>query len=81
MSNLEQAIIEKIHSFPPEKQRKVLDYAKSLENGENGTKNQTLWEMIEDLAEMVPDEAWNEIPKDASINIDHYLYGHRKKTK
>lgn len=83
MTNLEQTIIDKIHRFPPEKQQKVLDFAESLEtNGDKaGTNNETLWEMIEDLADRVPDEAWDEIPTDASINVDHYLYGHPKKTK
>ena len=81
MTNLEQSIIDKIHAFPPEKQKKVLDFAESLEsNGQpNGEPNQTLWEMVKDIIEEVPDDAWDEIPTDASINVDHYLYGHKKK--
>lgn len=79
MTNLEQSIIEKIHSFPPEKQRKMLDYAESLETNGGGASNQTLWEMVKDIIEEVPDEAWDEIPADSSVNIDHYLYGHKKK--
>ncbi len=83
MTNLEQTIIEKVHAFPPEKQQKLLDYAESLENGETmqETKHQTIWEMVKDIIEEVPKEAWDELPTDGSINVDHYLYGHKKKTK
>ena len=81
MTNLEQAIIEKIHSFPPDKLQKVLDYAESIDaNGDElPAINQTTWEMVKDIIEEVPEEVWAEIPSDASINIDHYLYGHKKK--
>ena len=81
MTNLEQAIIDKIHRFPPDKQQKVLDYAESIEvNGdESPSVTQTTWEMVKDIIEEVPKEAWGEIPSDASINLDHYLYGHKKK--
>lgn len=83
MTNLEQAIIDKIHRFPPEKQKKMLEYAESLEDSAEATrsKHRTTWEIIQDLADKVPDEAWDEIPSDASLNVDHYLYGHRKKTQ
>lgn len=84
MTNLEQTIIKKVHAFPPEKQQKLLDYAETLEQTGRAEatepEGQTLWEMIEDLADKVPDEAWDELPTDGSINVDHYLYGHPKKT-
>ena len=80
MTSLEQIIIDKIHRFSIDKQRKVLDYADSLETAGSQTAvtNHTIWEMIEDLADKVPDEAWDEIPADASLNVNHYLYGHAK---
>ena len=81
MTNLEQIIIEKVHAFPPEKQQKLLEYAESLDETEHEAKHETLWEMVKDLVEEVPKEAWDELPTDGSINVDHYLYGHRKKTK
>ena len=82
MTNLEQTIIKKVRSFPPEKQHKLLEYAETLEQTEpTEPEGQTLWEMIEDLADKVPDEAWDELPTDGSINVDHYLYGHPKKTR
>lgn len=79
MTNLEQTIIEKIHAFPPEKQQKLLDYAEILEVEE--TRHQTIWDMVKEFAEEVPEEAWDELPTDSSINVDHYLYGHKKKTR
>lgn len=83
MTNLEQTIIEKVHAFPPEKQKKLLDYAETLEVEETPkeTKHQTIWDMVKEFAEEVPKEAWDELPTDGSINIDHYLYGHKKKTR
>ena len=81
MTNLEQIIIEKVHQFPPEKQQKLLEYAESLDETKQEAKHETLWEMVKDLVEEVPKEAWDELPTDGSINVDHYLYGHKKKTK
>lgn len=34
-----------------------------------------LWEKIEEISRSVPPEEWAKIPSDASINLDHYLYG------
>lgn len=83
MTNLEQTIIEKVHAFPPEKQQKLLEYAETLEDEEilKETEHQTIWDMVKDIIEEVPKEAWDELPTDGSINVDHYLYGHKKKTK
>lgn len=83
MTNLEQIIIDKIHRFPPEKQQKVLDFAETLEEpgATPRSENQTIWEMIEDIAARLPEEAWDELPVDGSMNVDHYLYGHPKKTR
>jgi len=81
MTNLEQTIIEKVYAFPPEKQQKILEYAETLNETEQEASHETLWDMVKDLVEQVPKEAWDELPTDGSINVDHYLYGHKKKTK
>ncbi len=81
MTNLEQTIIEKVHAFPPEKQQKILEYAESLDETNQEATHETLWDMVKEFAEEVPEEAWDELPTDGSINVDHYLYGHKKKTK
>lgn len=83
MTNLEKAIIDKVHSFPPEKQQRMLDYAESIETNDVETEGarQTLWEKVRHIVEEVPMEEWEKLPKDGSINVDHYLYGHPKKSK
>jgi hypothetical protein len=35
----------------------------------------TLWQKIDKLIESVPDAEWEKLPKDGSVNVDHYLYG------
>jgi len=84
MTNLEQTIIEKVHSFPPEKQKKLLEYAESLDEeseSQNLPSRQTIWAKVKDIIEEIPREEWKELPADGSINADHYLYGSPKKTK
>ena len=83
MTNLEQIIIEKVHTFPPEKQQKILEYAEILEDEtiSQETEHETIWDMVKQFADEVPNEAWDELPTDGSINVDHYLYGHKKKTR
>ncbi len=82
-TSIEQIIIEKILAFPPEKQKKLLDYAETLEDAEISpeTEYQTIWDMVKQFAEDVPDEAWDELPTDGATNVDYYLYGHKKKSK
>lgn len=83
MTNLEQTIINKVHAFPPEKQRKLLDYAESMEDKEVSLKDRrrTIWDKVKDIIEEVPLAEWETLPTDGSINVDHYLYGSAKKTK
>lgn len=38
-----------------------------------------IWEVVADLGKTIPDEEWEKLPRDLSINIDHYLYGAPKK--
>jgi hypothetical protein len=33
------------------------------------------WEVALELAAKVPPEEWEKLPRDGSINHDHYLYG------
>src|SRR5262249_8855276 len=34
-----------------------------------------IWERIAALGRKIPPEEWAKVPRDASINLDHYLYG------
>jgi hypothetical protein len=36
------------------------------------------WERIIELGARVPPEEWAKVPKDLSVNLDHYLYGASK---
>jgi hypothetical protein len=69
--------------LPLEKQKKVLSYAEELrqQNGGEGSRVEdlTIWEMVKDVILEVPTEAWDELPKDGSRNVDHYLYGAPKR--
>jgi hypothetical protein len=34
-----------------------------------------IWELVAELGKSIPEEEWEKLPKDASINLDSYLYG------
>lgn len=80
-------IYERVKVLPPESQREVLSFVdnlktKSEENtpsAESGLKK--LWREIDEIVASVPNEAWDDVPTDGSINVDHYLYGARKRQK
>ena len=82
-ADIEQELIEKVRALPLEKQKKVLSYAEELrqQNGGEGSpvEDLTIWEMVKDVILEVPAEAWEELPKDGSRNVDHYLYGAPKR--
>jgi hypothetical protein len=33
------------------------------------------WQMVLEIGASIPDEEWEKVPTDLSINLDHYLYG------
>ena len=75
--NLENTIQEKLRSLPPEKQQQVLDFVERLQ--ERSTSRRTLGQVIDEHFQTVPPEEMDELPTDASVNLDHYLYGAPKK--
>ena len=40
--------------------------------------DEPLWRKIAKLSAEIPREEWAKLPKDMSINVDHYLYGSPK---
>ena len=80
MTNLEQTIIEKVHALPSDEQKETLEFVENLEK-KVSQRNRPIWEVIGEISKQIPDEAWDELPTDGSINVDHYLYGHAKKVK
>ena len=79
-TDLSQIVAEKMHTFPIEKQQKVLEFVESIEETEE-PKRQTLLDKLEAISKRVPDEVWEKLPTDGAENIDHYLYGAPKKKK
>lgn len=89
-----ETIFEKVKSLLPEEQEKVLNFVENLqvktetekdnqnaagESKETGLQN--LWREIDEIVARVPEEAWDEVPTDGSINHDYYLYGASKRQK
>jgi len=76
VANLERAINEKVKSLPPEKQKQVLEFVEDLANGKP---RETVSQKLERHLQSVPAEELEELPADASENLNHYLYGAPKK--
>ena len=45
------------------------------------SRHETPWEIASKLMAGIPDKAWDNVPSDLSINVDHYLYGAPKQGK
>ncbi len=73
-TNVADAIFKKVRSLPFEKQAEVLAFVDRL-----AAKKKNIWDQLEELMAEVPQEEMDELPVDASANIDHYLYGSPKK--
>ncbi len=73
-TDLEKIIVEKVNSLTLEQQEKVLEFVKEL-----APPRRTLWEMWKEKLKDIPEKEWDNVPTDASINLDHYLYGAPKK--
>jgi putative addiction module CopG family antidote len=55
-----------------------------LDSGETASPSEAkapLWERITAIGRSVPDEDWATVPRDLSLNLDHYLYGAPKKSE
>ena len=46
-----------------------------LDEFEPDPEKQPFWERIIEIGARVPPEEWAKVPKDLSVNLDHYLYG------
>jgi putative addiction module CopG family antidote len=55
-------------------QEREKDTPRSLSNGA------PIFAAFENIAKDVPDTDWESVPADLSKNLDHYLYGGRKKS-
>lgn len=78
-TNIEQTLIEKVRALPLEKQRELLSILENLTQS-SAPARMTIWEEVDEITKDVPPEAWDELPTDGSMNVDHYLYGVPKLT-
>ena len=75
---LKQDIVRDLDRLPPEALHEVRDFIDSLRH-KSSSSAPSIEEKIEAHLANVPEEALNELPEDASENLDHYLYGAPKK--
>jgi hypothetical protein len=86
-ANIEELLIDKFRTLPLDKQEEAMEYVNGLlaeQPSRTETEpivRRTIWEMVRDRIEALPPEAFDGIPTDGSLNVDHYLYGAPKKTE
>lgn len=86
-TDIAESIYKKAKVLPIESQKEILSFidemqTKSEENGKTSESGlEKLWREIDDIVASVSKEAWDEIPADGAINVDHYLYGAPKRRK
>ena len=84
-ANIEDKVIEKLRVLPESRQAEVLKFVEDLAEVEakadNGrrTGSVPIWDKIQAIMQDVPDQVLSNVPTDGSVNVDHYLYGTRKK--
>jgi hypothetical protein len=70
--SIQQAVIEKLELLSLEKQKQVLAFTEEIARTEIVPSK--FRAMFQAAAQEVPPEAWDEIPANASSNIDRHLY-------
>ena len=84
-ADIEQELIERVRALSPEQQQEALKLLDMLANGttslEPGAdkRRRPIWEVIEEINAQLPEDTWDRVPTDGSINLDHYLYGAPKR--
>ena len=77
-NGLRQEVIQEMETLPEDQLRDVLEFVESLRR-ESSSSPPSIEEKIEARLANVSEEALNELPEDASENLDHYLHGAPKK--
>jgi hypothetical protein len=75
--------VEGAATFFPDGQIKRIEKVDKLqilsrERAEFDAAARPIWEIAQEIGKAIPQEEWEKVPKDGAINVDHYLYGHRK---
>ena len=80
-ANLEDELIDKVRALPPNKQREALRLLDTLASAPGSEQNgsdsarRSIWALVEEINAGLPEDTWDNVPTDGSINLDHYLYG------
>jgi hypothetical protein len=84
-ANLEDQLIDKVRALPPNKQQEALRLLNTLATDASvepngvGVDRRAIWELVEEINKGLPEDTWDNVPTDGSINLDHYLYGAPKR--
>lgn len=60
---------------------KQSDQDREVDEGTAHESPSSVFDLIEELSSQVPDEEWEKLPRDLSINLDYYLYGAPKRER
>lgn len=77
-TELTQTIFNKVEALTPAEQEKALKYIDDLSRRRNASRL-AIFEKIDQIVAEKPVETWDEVPSDSSTNVDHYLYGMKKR--
>lgn len=83
-SNTTDKILAVVKVLSVEQQLEVLKFIDNLKADSESKKENDLksvFKKIEERGKNIPDEVWEEMPKDGSEEHDHYLYGTPKRKK
>jgi hypothetical protein len=78
-TEIAQTIFEKVKNLPITEQEKVLEFVEKKLSASQLKDSRSIWEIIAEISSEIPDEEWEKLPSDGSVNHDHYLYGAPKK--
>lgn len=73
-TDISEKVVEKLRVLSADQQEKVLEFVENLE-----PLRPMLWEMWQTHLKDIPEDELDKIPTDASVKLDHYLYGAPKK--
>ncbi len=73
-TDIAKTIIDKVKVLSAEQQEQVLEFVENLK-----PQKRTPWQIWQEHLKDIPEEELDKIPTDASVNLDHYLYGASKK--
>lgn len=73
-ADVSKTISDKVRILSSAQKAQVLEFVENL-----APQKQTPWQMWKEHLKDIPQEELDKIPTDGSVNLDHYLYGARKK--